>query len=176
MNRFLSKEFFARPAKDVARDLVGTHLIRKREGGAVVRKMITETEAYVGPEDQACHARFGKTNRTAVMYGEPGTMYVYLIYGMYDMLNIVTDEQGHPAAVLIRGIEGHDGPGKLTRFLDITKAEQNGQLLGEEAGVWVESRTEDFSVGEIATTPRVGIDYATGGWKDELLRFVIESE
>lgn len=175
MSRELNHVFFARDTKQVARDLIGTYLVRKFKDGEVSKRMITETEAYLGEEDEACHARFGKTERTKVMYGEPGTMYVYLIYGMYDMLNIVTVEHGCPEAVLIRGVNGLDGPGKLTKELDITKEKHNDTQLGERAGVWVEERKETFNKDAIASASRIGIDYAGDEWRDRQLRFLLQS-
>ncbi len=171
----LSRAFFARDTKLVARDLVGTYLVRNFESGETSRWLITETEAYLGETDEACHARFGKTERTKVMYKKPGIMYVYLIYGMYDMLNIVTAKEECPEAVLIRGVEGHDGPGKLTRDLNITKKKHNDVELGEKAGVWIERRKEGFDEGKIITKPRIGIDYAGDEWRDKPLRFLRNS-
>lgn len=169
----LSIRFFVRGTTRVAKDLIGTYLLRQDNDGKVMRTQITETEAYLGEQDDACHARKGKTERTKVMYQKPGTMYVYLIYGMYDMLNIVTRSEGEPEAVLIRATEDFDGPGVLTRELDITKNKHNGQQLGREAGVWIEPRSDDFDTSAIETSPRIGIDYATREWKEKPLRFTL---
>lgn len=171
-NQQLTADFFARQTKEVAKDLVGAYLVRQFTDGRVVRAQITETEAYLGEEDGACHARRGKTKRTKVMYQKPSTLYVYLIYGMYDMLNIVTREEGAPEAVLIRGVEELDGPGKLTRELSITKDQHNGKLLSKESGVWVEQRPDNFDESSIESAPRVGIDYADKEWREKKLRFV----
>lgn len=167
----LSASFFAQDTRQVACDLVGAKLVRSFADGTTVREKITETEAYLGEEDEACHARKGKTKRTKVMYQNPATMYVYLIYGMYDMLNIVTREEGVPEAVLIRGVEGLDGPGKLTRELEITKEKHNGKKLGKQAGVWIEERSDDFDQSKIKASPRIGIDYASKEWRQKPLRF-----
>jgi DNA-3-methyladenine glycosylase len=133
-----------------------------------------ETEAYVGAHDLACHASKGRTKRTEVMFGVAGRAYVFLIYGMYDMFNIVAAGVGDPQAVLIRGAVPLDGwqadlsgPGKLARALRITRA-QNGLDLTGESLFLTGDRT---SHAEIETTRRIGIDYA-GEWKHALLRFV----
>lgn len=162
--------FFDRPADVVARELIGCTLcvkeVRKRGVG---RYIITETEAYVGPYDRASHASKGRTKRTETMFREAGTMYVYLIYGMYPMLNIVTGEKEYPAAVLIRGAGPYDGPGKLTKALNIT-LEYNGEKLGRTIGIWIE-RPKKKQVVKVQATPRIGVGYA-GVWAEKRLRFV----
>ena len=165
----LEHTFFERNADEVARDLIGRTLVRVR-GDREERFTICETEAYVGPEDLACHASKGRTKRTEVMYGPPGTMYVYLIYGMYWMFNIVVREEGFPGAVLIRGAGQYDGPGKLTRALDIVNI-MNGETLGRGSGIWIEEGRE-IPDEDVLITPRIGVDYA-GEWKDKMLRFVL---
>ena len=167
----LTSEFFARVGTQVAKDLIGTYLVRAYPDGKTSRRQITETEGYLGEKDSASHARVGKTERTKVMYKKPGTLYVYLIYGIHDMLNIVTKEAGEPEAVLIRGINGLDGPGILTRELDITKAKQNGKPLGEDSGLWIEARADGFDADRIVAKPRVGIDYADEYWRNQPLNF-----
>lgn len=162
------QEFFTRNAAVVARELVGCSLVVNGD-----RFRITEAEAYLGEEDEGSHARFGITARNEVMYGPSGVLYVYLIYGMHHMLNIVTGKEGEPQAVLIRGIEGTDGPGKLTKKLGITKDAHNGKLLGKNSGVWIEDRSADFDPDQVETTPRIGIDYAPEEWRKKPLRFVI---
>ena len=109
----LKKSFFARDTLTVARDLIGKVLVRRDKNGKETAFVITEVEAYVGPHDLASHSSKGKTERTKVMFGPPGTWYVYFIYGMYWMLNIVTEKRGYPAAVLIRGTKEVSGPGRL---------------------------------------------------------------
>ena len=169
----LGREFYARPAVDVARALLGQTLVHDDAG---VRRAgrIVETEAYVSAADRACHAAKGRTARTEVMFGEAGHAYVYLIYGMHECFNVVTDVEGHPAAVLVRALEPlegclgkTDGPGKLTRALGITRASNRADLvdgaLRVEAGAPIDPR-------EIARGPRVGVGYA-GGWARRLLRF-----
>ena len=167
----LEQDFYARDAESVARDLLGCHLLVASED-RVTRSRIVETEAYLGETDLGCHASKGRTGRTEVMFGAPGVAYVYLIYGMYDMFNIVTDEVDSAHAVLVRaveplseGITNTDGPGKLTRALGITRAHNKVPLFGPE--LWLEAGT---SPANITVTPRIGIDYAKE-WKDAPLRF-----
>lgn len=163
--------YFENNAESIARDLVGTFLCRRTDT-ETARFQITETEGYLGEDDTASHARFGRTDRSEIMYGPAGTLYVYLVYGMHHMLNIVTGAEDEPHAVLIRGIKGADGPGKLTNKLDITKNEHNGKMLGKESGIWIEQRSDDFSTENILAAPRIGIDYADDEWKEKPLRFI----
>lgn len=171
--RKLPHSFFNRPAIELARDLIGKILVR-RFRGREFRARIVETEAYIGAHDLACHASKGRTKRTEVMFGPAGHAYVYLIYGMYDMFNIVAAGVDDPQAVLIRGalpLEGWpadlSGPGKLARALRITRA-QNGLDLTGESLFLAGDRSDPF---EVEATKRIGIDYA-GEWKHALLRFV----
>jgi DNA-3-methyladenine glycosylase len=171
--RKLKHRFFAKPALELAQDLIGTILVR-RFRGREYRARICETEAYVGPHDLACHASKGRTRRTEVMFGPAGHAYVYFIYGMYDMLNIVASHVDDPQAVLIRGaisLGGWDadlsGPGKLTRSMRITRAQNGIDLTGESLYLLGDPAWSP----QIVTTKRIGIDYA-GDWKDALLRFV----
>ena len=170
MNKVLGKEFFNRDTKTVAEDLIGKFLVRKISG-KTISAMITETEAYDGFEDKASHASKGKTKRTEIMYGHPGHFYIYLCYGMYYMLNISTREHGYPAAVLIRGVEGAEGPGKLTRFLKIER-KLNGKVARKSSGLWVEDRGGKRL--KIKKTPRIGVDYAGPVWTAKKWRFVLE--
>lgn len=169
----LTPLFFEKPAEVLARDLIGTTLVR-RYRGREFRARISETEAYVGPHDLACHASKGRTRRTEVMFGPAGIAYVYLIYGMYDMFNIVASRVDDPQAVLIRGAIPRDGwqadlsgPGKLARALRITRAQNGLDLTGEKLFLINDAKHTP----QITTTPRIGIDYARE-WKDALLRFV----
>lgn len=167
--------WFRRPTAVVAADLIGCYLCRRMDDGQVVRALITETEAYLGIGDAACHAFEGRhTPRTSVMYKEAGTIYVYLIYGLHYLLNIVTTEIGQPEAVLIRAVhvQGEPiktgaGPAKLTKQLNIDKR-LNNHLLSEEVGLWVENKTESNI--PVSVTKRVGIDYA-GEAAHWLMRF-----
>ena len=167
----LPDTFFERKTLKVAEDLVGKVLVRKI-GQKIIRERITEVEAYIGPQDLACHASRGRTPRTEVMHEEAGTIYIYLIYGMYYMLNIVTEDVDFPSAVLIRGTENMNGPGRVTKKLKITKT-LNGKKLGIRSGLWIEEGPKILKK-DIEKTPRIGIDYS-GEWKDKLFRFVLKT-
>ena len=170
-HRVLTREFFARECPEVARELVGKWLCRRLPDGEIRRRRITETEAYCGEADTACHAHKGRTGRTDVMYGPPGVLYVYLCYGIHWMLNIVTGPEEKPQAVLIRACEGADGPGKLTKSLAIT-GELNRYALSDENGpLWLE---EDGLPCRIATSPRVGIGYASPEDQKKPWRYILE--
>ena len=166
----LPRAFYARPAAVVARELVGKILVHRTSGG-LLRARIVETEAYVGAHDLACHASKGRTPRTEVMFGPAGHAYVYLIYGMYDMFNIVTGRLGDAEAVLIRAAEGIDidtrldGPGKLTRGLGITRQHNVADLC--RGPIVLASGPAPV---RIATGPRVNVEYA-GDWARAHLRF-----
>jgi len=169
-------------------DLLGKVLVRRFEK-KLLTGIIVETEAYVGPHDLACHASRGHTPRTAVMFGAPGHAYVYMIYGFYFCLNVVTDRVGYPAAVLIRAIEpvenvdlmrelrnnpGREtniasGPGKLCMAMSIDKQLNGADLRGTT--IWIEDRKLD--PGPVCTSPRVGVDYA-GEYKDKPWRFYVD--
>ena len=164
----LERSFFNRDVLLVAPDLLGKVLVRKFENGKTMACTITETEAYRGEEDLGCHASRGKTNRTSVMYDQGGKIYVYLIYGMYWMLNFVTGRKDEPQAVLIRGIEKYDGPGKLTRALEIDKG-FNQKDITVSPLLWVEDRGLHLDHEE---RPRVGIDYAGAEWAGKPWRFI----
>ena len=160
----LSYDFFHRPCLDVARDLVGKLLIHN---GQILR--ISETEAYCGEADTACHAHKGRTKRTEVMYAEAGTVYIYLCYGMHWMLNIVTGDAEDPQAVLIRACAEAPGPGKLTKELGIT-GEYNRQSILQTPDLWIE---DDGFRCETDTAPRVGIGYASAEDQARLWHFKI---
>jgi len=182
LNPSFPRDFFARPAPQVAPELLGCLLVRCWDGQRLAG-VITEVEAYQGVDDQACHARAGKTARNAVMFGGPGKAYVYFTYGMHWMLNLVCEAEGLPAAVLIRAIrpvEGLEvmrmlrptladkpgwlnGPAKLTQALAIGR-EQNGvDVCSEDEGLWVEKGIS-VPAEEVETTPRIGIGYAPEPW------------
>src|SRR3989338_4648093 len=118
MRSALPEKFFNRSTLRVARELLGKHLVR-RIGKREVARMITEVEAYIGHKDKASHASRGRTERNAPMFGKAGYWYVYFTYGMHWMLNIVTERNGYPAAILIRGVQGISGPARITKFLKI---------------------------------------------------------
>lgn len=167
MNK-LSSIFYSQNAIIVAEKLLGKMLVRTWEDGSSTLYTITETEAYLGEEDLACHASKGRTPRTDIMYSEGGKIYVYLIYGMYWMLNIVTGNENHPQAVLIRGIDNIIGSGKVGRELKIDKSFY-GEDLQTSNRIWIEDGPE---VTNFTTAPRVGINYAGEEWKNKLWRFI----
>jgi len=166
----LPQRFFARDAATVARALVGCALVHRRRAGIIV-----ETEAYVGPEDLACHARFGPTARTSVMFGPAGVSYVYLCYGIHEMFNVVTGPDGHGEAVLVRAIaplaglpDDHTvgrGPGKVTRALGLDRRHDGRDLARGTLFVARYRRAKEIAVG-----PRIGVDYAKE-WASAPLRF-----
>lgn len=168
----LQRDFFTRDVLDVAPDLLGKYLVRKFKNEEIVKLKITEVEAYRGEEDLACHANKGRTKRTEIMYHGGGYIYVYLIYGMYWMLNFVTANKNIPQAVLIRGIEDFDGPGKLTRYLQIDKSFYGKDLTCSDK-LWIEQACDDSNI-KIKTTRRIGIDYAGEIYKNKPWRFVLD--
>ncbi|HEY4502635.1 MAG TPA: DNA-3-methyladenine glycosylase [Candidatus Paceibacterota bacterium] len=170
MKKVLGIPFFSRPVLQVAPDLLGKFLVR-RSGRHEVFSMITETEAYDGERDLACHARNGKTLRNEPLYERAGTIYVYFTYGMHWMLNVVTGEKGYPAAVLIRGLEDVTGPARLTKKFDIDKR-LNKKKLGKISGLWIEDRGVVVKKCDIKKTPRIGVHYA-GIWAQKSYRFVL---
>lgn len=173
MPRALPRSFYDRPTLDVARDLLGKTLVYGPYQGR-----ITETEAYIGQDDPACHAARGLTPRTAPMFGPPGYSYIYFIYGMYYCLNIVTEKAGFPAAVLIRGLlypDGHhdNGPGKLCRTLGLTTAQNNIDLV----------KNPDFTVRDTPSwagfdaTPRIGIKQGLDKhWRFAVTKDILQRE
>ena len=163
----ISREFYTRDVLEVAPDLLGKVLVVKNNDRSYYRFPLTEVEAYQGTEDKACHASKGKTLRTSIMFGDGGHLYIYLIYGMYWMLNIVTGTIGEPQAVLIRGIGNICGPGKLTKKLGIDKSFYGEDLVTSER-IWLEDTgiKPDFKTG-----PRIGIEYAGDYWKSVPWRF-----
>ncbi|MDD5041696.1 MAG: DNA-3-methyladenine glycosylase [Candidatus Peribacteraceae bacterium] len=171
MIHVLPLSFFDRPALTVARDLLGKALIRQ-VGKKMICGVITETEAYDGPQDKACHAYRGKTNRNAVMFGPAGQWYVYFVYGMHWMLNIVTGSKDYPAAVLIRGVGEWDGPAKLTKALMID-GRLNGKTAVKKSGLWMEDRGVQIPAKAVRQTPRIGVAYAEE-WARKPYRFLLE--
>jgi DNA-3-methyladenine glycosylase len=182
----LSRSFYQQPTLEVARQLLGKYLVRKHADGTTVGRIV-ETEAYLGPEDKACHASRGRTPRTAIMFGPPGYAYVYFVYGFHHMLNIVTEELDYPAAVLIRAVEpvtGLDlmkqrrgvgearnltsGPGKLCQAFAIDRGLNGKDICGSILYV----RDDGNPPPRVVAKPRVGVDYA-GEWKLKPWRFLI---
>jgi len=167
----LGNDFFERDVLEVAPDLLGKILVRKFPDGKEISFKITETEAYKGEEDLACHACKGRTKRTEIMYASGGYIYVYLVYGMYWMLNFVTGRENHPQAVLIRGLEGLYGPGRITKKLQIDGTFYAENLSTSERLFVCENSI--LKKIEIKTAPRIGIDYAGEYWKSIPWRFFI---
>ena len=165
--RILPLSFFEASATELAPALLGKILCRQTSAG-VIRRRITDTECYFGREDTACHAHKGRTERTDVMYREGGRAYVYLCYGIHSLLNLVTGPEGHPEAVLIRGVEGISGPGRVTKQMQIDRS-LNRVLLVPESGLWLE---DDGYVPSYVTDCRVGIDYAAKEDRERLWRFL----
>ena len=163
----LPRDFFTRDVLIVAPELLGKILVC-RIGKELLRYRITETEAYRGAEDLACHACKGRTARTEAMFHTGGVLYVYLIYGMYWMLNIVAGQENDPQAALIRGLEGLYGPGRLTRKLKIDKSFY-GEDVTVSPRIWIE---DDGFKPLCKTGKRIGVDYA-GEWKDKSWRFFV---
>jgi DNA-3-methyladenine glycosylase len=168
MAKRLSRDFFERPTLAVAQELLGKVMVFGTTAG-----LITETEAYIGEDDPACHAARGRTPRTEVMFGPPGFTYVYFIYGMYHCLNFVTEEEGKAAAVLIRGLMlvkpsplHLNGPGKLCKHLGITR-EHNAIDLMESEDFYIK---ESLLFPPYDITSRIGISRG----KEKLWRFVVK--
>jgi DNA-3-methyladenine glycosylase len=154
---------------EVAPLLLGQYLVRRAPDGSLSRHVITETEAYRGAEDLANHASKGRTPRTEVLFGEGGHVYMYLIYGMYWMMNVVCGPPGTPQAVLLRGVREADGPGKLTRLLGVDRSFYGEDLVHSDR-IWIE---ESGATPGYSTAPRVGIDYAAEPWKSKPWRFLM---
>jgi DNA-3-methyladenine glycosylase len=183
----LPRKFYNRPTLTVARELVGARLVRMLDGRKLVG-FITETEAYISQKDLACHAKAGLTLRTAVMFGEPGHAYVYFTYGNHWMLNVVTEREGFPAAVLIRAIqpiEGVDimlarrnrrdtfGPGKLCQAMGITKSENGVDLTKRSGGLWIEAGV-NVPNSLVTKGPRVGLNNTPEPWLSKPWRFLVK--
>jgi len=185
----LPRKFYNRPTLTVARELLGARLVRIL-GGVKLVGVISETEAYIGEEDLACHAKAGRTIRTDPMYGLPGLAYIYFTYGNHWMLNAVTEQAGFPAAVLIRAIQplegvdvmmerrmGRDtlGPGKLTQALGITKSENYADLTESGSSLWIEAGVK---VPEKSVTigARVGLNKTPEPWLSMPWRFLVKEK
>jgi DNA-3-methyladenine glycosylase len=189
----LKQEFFDRPTLQVARELLGTRLVRLEDGGRTAG-IIVETEAYIGEEDLGCHARVGYTPRTRVLYGPPGHTYVYFTYGNYWMLNFVAEREGFPAAVLIRGIvpvEGFeriaarrakqppehwtDGPGKICIALSINRLQNDIDMSQPGSEIFVEPGVP-IPDSSVTIGPRVGLNSVPEPWKSIPWRFLARYE
>jgi DNA-3-methyladenine glycosylase len=182
----LSRSFYQQATIDVAKQLLGKYLVRRHHDGPAIGRIV-ETEAYIGPQDLACHASKGRTARTEVMFGPAGRAYVYFIYGFYNMLNLVTEARDYPAAVLIRAVEPVDGielmkerrksnvlrnlasgPGKLCQAFAVDRSLNGVNLNGDI--LFVEDRGE--ATPKFLATPRIGVDYA-GKWRNKPFRFLV---
>lgn len=184
----LSREFYQKPTLHVAKKLLGKKLVRHTDKHQL-SATIVETEAYIGDEDTACHASKGKTPRTEIMFGEAGHAYIYFVYGMHYMLNIVTEDVDFPAAVLIRAVEPvsnvqqmianrngqqkhiTNGPARLCQALQIDKS-LNGNDVTERHDLWI-SEGKKIIEQDIVCKPRIGIDYADAKDRGALWRFYI---
>lgn len=169
----LPRSFFRRPATELAHALIGKILVRPIHGKAFQARIV-ETEAYLGPHDLASHASKGRTRRTEVLFGPAGKAYVYVIYGMYEMLNVVAGGVGEAQAVLIRAAQPLNGwkadlsgPGRLTRAFQITRSENGLDLTGDQL-YFLDNPAYQARV---VSAKRVGIEYARE-WKDAPLRFL----
>ena len=169
MRRVLKPSFFNRPVLAAAKSLPGKFLVRKY-GGQEISLMITEVEAYDGPDDKASHASRGRTERNKIMFGPAGYLDVYFTYGMHWMLNIVTGANDYPAAILLRGAGDVKGPGRLTKFLHIDRA-LNGKKANRGSGLWFEDRGVIIKNKDIIRTPRIGVAYAGPIWARKKYRF-----
>ena len=172
----LPRKFYNRDTILVAKELLGKYLVHITEGIRQVAKIV-EVEAYLGPHDLAAHSSKGLTKRTAPMFGLPGHAYVYLIYGIYNCMNVVTEKKGHAAAVLLRAVEPIEnihtrtqGPGLLCKAMNIHRQLSGHDLLSEDLYIADSQVKETF---DIVERPRIGVDYA-GEWAKELLRFYIK--
>lgn len=190
----LPRAFYSRPALEVARNLLGCHLVRIQNGQRLAG-LITETEAYQGEDDLGCHASAGKTPRTSVMYGPPGHAYIYFTYGMHWLINAVTSAEGVPAAVLIRAIhpvEGKaqmalnrpyhaqqrnwtNGPAKLTQAMAIDGQLNTTDLCSKESGLWIENG-RSFLDAAVEQTARVGLNSVPDPWRSIPWRFIVKKE
>ncbi len=172
----LARSFYDRGTIVVAKELLGKYLIHVASGVERTGKIV-EVEAYLGPHDLAAHSSRGLTERTKIMFGPPGNAYVYMIYGMYFCMNVVTEREGHASAVLLRAIEPvkniegrTQGPGRLCKTMGIDKRLNGHDLLSDDFYIATPDRAEPLTV---VRRPRIGVDYA-GRWARRLLRFYIK--
>ncbi len=168
----LENDFFHKDCLDLAPDLIGKILVRRLDNGEEIRIRITETEAYRGTEDKACHASKGRTPRTELLYHESGIIYVYLCYGIHWLMNIISGEKDQPQGVLFRAGENFEGPAKLTKRLEVDKS-FNGESFTGNPRIWIEDDGKRFN---IKTAKRVGINYAGEEWINKPWRFILDGE
>lgn len=165
----LGEEFYIKNCTETAPLLLGKFLCRNING-KIIKTKITETECYFGEADTACHAHKGKTERTKTLYQQGGVAYIYLCYGIHFLFNVVTGPKDMPQAILIRAVENYNGPGKLTKYLQITKSLNEENLITSEK-IWIE---DSGKTAKYKSYPRIGIDYATEEYKNKLWRFKLE--
>ncbi len=170
MSLVLPNEFYKKDTKKIALDLLECDMVREINK-KIFSFQVKEVEIYEGFRDRASHAFRGKTKRNELMFKEGGVFYIYLIYGMHFMLNVVTQKKDYPAAILIRKIENYDGPGKITKNLNINKS-LNGARIEKSSGLWFEKKQRKCKIKKL---PRIGIDYAGEPWKSKPLRFKREN-
>jgi DNA-3-methyladenine glycosylase len=166
----LNRNFYTKPAIELAPLLLGKVLCRRIDG-EVIRRAVTETEAYCGVADTACHAHKGRTPRTETLYAKGGTSYVYLCYGIHNLFNVIAAEEGEPQGVLLRGVTGAVGPGRVTKLMRIDRSLNNADMC-ESDELWL----EDGPQAEYVTAPRVGIGYASAEDQAALWRFVVREK
>ncbi len=170
MRRLVETDFLSQDTVGLARSLVGSYLVSGTESESVAYQ-ITEVEAYDGPSDLACHASKGRARRTETLFGPPAHWYVYLCYGIHEMLNVVTGPVDYPAAILIRGLDVVSGPGRLAKRLGIDR-QLNGLPASPVSGLWLEERPDDAQAIKVESTPRIGVDYAGEHWASRPYRFL----
>ena len=168
-----AKAIQAKKTVALARWLLGKQLVRRHADGRVEARMIVETEAYDGERDRACHARVGRTKRTEVMYAAGGVWYVYLCYGVHEMVNLVVGPRDWPAAVLIRGVAAASGPGRVTKALKIGRELNGVEATRAAGGLWIEDPGVRVPRSAVTATPRVGVDYAGPVWAGKRWRFIL---
>lgn len=169
MSARLTNDFYLRNVLDVAPEILGKQIVRKFDSGLVEKYSISEVEAYRGVEDLACHASKGRTPRTEIMFQKGGQVYVYLIYGIYWMLNIVTGGENDASAILIRGVRGISGPGRVGKALKLDKSFY-GESLHSSDRIWIEDAPP---VKIFSTAKRIGVDYAGETWSCKPWRFIL---
>jgi DNA-3-methyladenine glycosylase len=191
MSRRLTRRFFQRPTLVVARDLLGARLVRVERGGSRTSGLIVEAEAYIGSDDLGCHARAGRTERNASMWGPAGRAYVYFTYGMHWCLNVVTEADGFPAAVLLRAllpVEGRaamrrrrgpagdrdltGGPARLCQALGIDRRFDGHDLCATEAHLFLETGVPIPEL-DVSKSPRVGLNRVPEPWRSLPWRFLV---
>lgn len=168
--KIIEKDFFQQNAFVVAHCLLGKLLVRKINS-KIIKVRITELEIYYGPNDTANHGRFGTTQHKQILFKEGGCVYVYLCYGIHNILNIVTGPNEHPEGIMIRGVDSVVGPGKVTKLLEIDR-DLNGEHLCTSSSLWIE---DDGFKATYRIAPRIGIDYASEPYKSICWRYILNN-